>query len=183
MADVVDQRQDRLGALGHRAHRHREEHGEDHDLQDLVLRHRIRDRGRDQMGQEFFDREGGNRQAGRLRLVRQRTREIRAGLEQIDHHEAEHQRDERGADEPAHGLGEDAAELGARAHMSNAADQGRKYQRRDDHLDQAQENHGDQVDGRGPVAPRVGQEIVDRRAHDDAEHHRHQNELRKPVRH
>ncbi|MGY3505846.1 hypothetical protein ACVWYJ_006465 [Bradyrhizobium sp. USDA 4471] len=108
---------------------------------------------------------------------------IRAGLKQVDHDEAEHQRDKGRADEPAHGLGENTPELRARTHMGDAADQGRKHQRRDDHLDQAQEDHGDQVDGGGPVAARLRHEIVDRRAHDDAEHHRRQNVLRKPVRH
>jgi len=80
------------------------------------------------MGQEFLDRERRYRQARRLRLVRQRAREVGAGLQQIDHHEAEQQRDEGGADEPAHGLGENPAELGARAHMGDAADQRRKHQ-------------------------------------------------------
>ncbi len=45
---------------------------------------------------------------------RQRAGEVRAGLEQVDHDEAEQQRHEGGADEPAHGLGEDAAELASR---------------------------------------------------------------------
>jgi len=38
---------------GNGAQRHREEHRKHHDLQDLVLRHRIRDRGRDQMVRNF----------------------------------------------------------------------------------------------------------------------------------
>jgi hypothetical protein len=183
VAEIVDHRKYLLGALRHRAERDGEEHREHHDLQDLVLRHGVGDRGRDQMGQEFLDREGRHRQAGRLRLVRQRAGEIRAGLQQIDHDEAEQQRDERRADEPAHGLGEDPPELGAAAHMGDAADQGREHQGRDDHLDQPQEQHRDQVDGACDVRPGVGKIIEDQRSHHDAQHHRDQNVLRKPVGH
>ncbi len=183
MAEIIDQRQDRLGALRRRAQRHREEHREHHDLQDFVLRHRVRDRGRNQMGQKLFDREGRGRQSRRGRLVRQGAGEIGAGLQQIDHHEAEQQRDERCADEPAHGLGEDAAETRTAAHMGDAADQGCEHQRRDDHLDQAQEQHGDQVYVGGDVSPDIGKIIEDQRAHHDAQRHRDQDVLRKPVGH
>ncbi len=183
VAEIIDQRQDRLGALRRRAERDREEHREHHDLQDLVLRHRVRDRGRNQMGQEFLDRERRHRQAGRGRLVRQGAGEIGAGLQQIDHHEAEQQRHERGADEPAHGLGEDASEPRAAAHMGDAADQGGEHQRRDDHLDQAQEQHRDQVYVGRDICPDIGKIIEDQRAHHDAQRHREQNVLRKPVGH
>jgi len=40
--------------------------------------------------------------------------------------------------------------------MRDAADQGGEHQRRDDHLDQAQEEHGDQVDVRGDPRAVVG---------------------------
>src|SRR3954464_8448160 len=97
------------------------------------------------MDEEFLERESRDREAGGLSLFRQRAGEVGAGLQQIDHDEAEQQRDEGGGNEPAQRLGEDAAELGAAAHMGDAADQGGEYQRRNDHLDQAQEQHRDQV--------------------------------------
>ncbi|MGY4316603.1 hypothetical protein ACVWW1_005930 [Bradyrhizobium sp. JR3.5] len=183
VGEIVDQAHDRLGALRHGAERHREEHREHDDLQDLVLRHRIRDRGRDQMGQEFLDREGRDRQAGRLGLVGQRAGEIGAGLQQVDHHEAEQQRDKGGGDEPAHGLGKDAPELGAASHMGDAADEGREHEWRDDHLDQAQEQHCDQVDVGCDLGTAVRKVVEDDRSHCDAKDHRKQDVLRKPVRH
>ena len=161
--EVVDQPHDRLRPFRHGAERDGKEHGEHHDLQDLVLRHRVRDRGRDQMDEEFFKRERRDRQAGGLSLLRQRAGEVGAGLQQIDHDEAEQQRDEGGGNEPAQRLGEDAAELRAGAHMGDAADQGGEHQRRDDHLDQAQEQHGDQVYARCDLGAVVGKEIEDQR--------------------
>ena len=159
MGEIVDQAHDRLGAFGCCAERDGKEHREHHDLQDFVLRHRVRDRGRDQMGQEFLDREGRHRQARRLPLVGQRAREVGAGLQQIDHQQAEQQRHKGCADEPAHGLGEHAPELGAAAHMGDAADQRCEHQRRNDHLDQAQEQHGDQVDVGSELDPLSGRKL------------------------
>ena len=43
--------------------------------------------------------------------------------------------------------------------MGDATDQGGKYQRRDDHLNQAQEQHGDQVDARCDLGALIGKEI------------------------
>jgi len=169
--------------LRHCAERHCKENREHHDLQDFILRHGIRDRGRDQMRQEFLDRERRHRQSGRLRLVGQRAREVRPGLQQIDHDEAEQQRNKGGADEPAHGLGKDPAELGARAHMGDTADQRSEHQWRDDHLDQTQEQHRDQVYVCGDLHPAVGQKVEDQCPHHDAKCHRDQDELRKPIRH
>jgi hypothetical protein len=165
------------------AERDCEEHREHHDLEDLVLRHGIRDRGRHQMDQEFFEREGRHRQAGRLRLVRQRAGEVAAGLQEIDHHEAEQQRDKGGADEPAHGFRKDAPKPGTGAHVGDAADQGREHQRCDDHLDQPQEQHRDQVYVRRDLHPAVRQVVENQCAHHDAERHRDQNILRKSVGH
>lgn len=53
------------------------------------------------MGQEFFQREARDRQAVRQTGVGQRAREVGAGLQQVDYDEAEKERDERGAQEPA----------------------------------------------------------------------------------
>ncbi len=135
------------------------------------------------MGQEFFDRERRHRQSRGLQLVRQGAGKIRAGLQQIDHDQAKQQRDERRADEPAHGLREDPPQLGAASHMGDAADQGREHQRRDDHLDQAQEQHRDQVYICCDFHPAVGKIVENQRPHHDAKRHRDQNILRKPVRH
>ena len=183
MREVVDQRHDRLGALRHRTERDCEEYREHHDLQDLVLRHRVRDRGRHQMDQEFFEREGRHRQAGRLRLVRQRAGEVGAGLQQIDHHEAEQERDKGRADEPAHGFRKDPSEPGTGAHVGDAADQRCEHQRRDDHLDQAQKQHRNQVYVCRDLCTAVGQIVENQRAHHDAERHRNQDVLRKPTGH
>ena len=184
MGEIVDQPHDRLLAFcRHGAERDGKEHREHHDLQDFVLRHRIRDRGRDQMGQEFFDRERRDRQAGRLRLVGQRAGEVGAGLQQIDHDEAEQQRDKGGADEPAHRLGKHAAELGAGAHMRDAADERGEHQRRDDHLDQPQEQHGDQVYVRGDLDAAVRKIVEDDSSHRDAKRHCDKDVLRKPAGH
>ena len=135
------------------------------------------------MGQELLDRERRDRQAGRLRLVGQRAGKVGAGLQQIDHHEAEQQRDKGGADEPAHRLGEHAAELGAGAHMRDAADERGEHQRRDDHLDQAQEQHGDQVYVGRDFHPAVGHIVEDDGPHHNAKRHRDQDVLRKPAGH
>ena len=67
--------------------------------------------------------------------------------------------------------------------MGDAADQGGEHQRRDDHLDQAQEQHRDQVYVGRDLGPAVGQIVEDQRAHHDAERHRDQDVLRKPVGH
>jgi hypothetical protein len=135
------------------------------------------------MGQEFLDRERRYRQSRGLRLVRQGAGEIRTRLQQIDHHQSQQQRDERGADEPAHGLCENPPEFGAAAHVGDAADQGRKHQGRDDHLDQAQEQHRDQVYVGCDFHPAIGKIVENQRPHHDAKRHRDQNILRKPVRH
>jgi hypothetical protein len=135
------------------------------------------------MDEEFLERERRYREARGLALVRQRAGEVGARLQQVDHDEAKQQRDEGGGDEPAQRLGEDAAELGAGAHMGDAADERSKHQRRDDHLDQAQEQHRDQVDARGDLGPAVGKKIEDQGSHHDAKDHREQDVLRKPVGH
>jgi len=67
--------------------------------------------------------------------------------------------------------------------MGDAADQGCEHQRRNDHLDQAQKQHRDQIYVGRDIGSDIGQEIEDQRAHHDAQHHRDQDVLRKPVRH
>ena len=118
-----------------------DEDGEDDDLQDLVVRHRLHDRARHEMGDEI-----GERHAAR-RLAPAAVRQVHAdaGLEQVDHRKTQRQRHDRGEQEPGERLGADAADLGRASHMGDARDQGREHERRDDHLDQAQEDGGDEA--------------------------------------
>jgi hypothetical protein len=67
--------------------------------------------------------------------------------------------------------------------MGDAADQGCEYQGRDDHLDQAQEQHRDQVYVRCDIRPCIGQIVEDQRSHHNAEHNCDQDVLREPVGH
>ena len=63
-------------------------------------------------------------------------------LQDVHHDQPDGQGNDRGGDEPAHGLGADPADGLRVAHVGQAGDQRRKNQRRDDHLDQAQEDVG-----------------------------------------
>jgi hypothetical protein len=75
--------------------------------------------------------------------VGQRQVQRHARLQDVDHDQAQGQRYQRGADEPAHGLAADAANRLGVAHLGDAHHQGGDHQRRDDHLDQTQENVGE----------------------------------------
>ena len=77
---------------------------------------------------------------------RERQVEADARVEQSDEDQAERQRHEAGEDEPAERAHADAAERGDVAHVRDAGDQRREDQRRDDHLDQAQEQRGDDAE-------------------------------------
>jgi hypothetical protein len=103
------------------------------------------------MGQELLERKGGYRKTGRLRRRRQSAGKIRARLQQIDHHQAEQQRNERGGNEPAHRLGENSPELGAAAHMGDPANKCCEHEGGDDHLDQAKKQHRHKIDRRGEL--------------------------------
>ena len=138
-----------LRALAERRAGHAEEQREHDDLQDLVVRHRLDERARHEVRDELLQRERRGLEIGRGLRVGQRQIEVLAGPQQIDHDQAEQQRDERGADEPEHRLGADPADRLGVAHMRDADDQGREHQRRDDHLDQAQEDVGEQRDVAG----------------------------------
>jgi hypothetical protein len=67
--------------------------------------------------------------------------------------------------------------------MGDAADQCREDQRCDDHLDQPQKQHRDQVYVGGDISPGVRKIVENQCSHHDAKHHRDQDVLRKPVRH
>ena len=85
-----------------------------------------------------------------LRLVEalgvgQRQVEVVARPQDVDQDHAEQQRYQRGADEPEHRLAADAADRLGVAHVRDADHQGREHQRRDDHLDQPQEDVGERA--------------------------------------
>ena len=107
--------------------------------------------------------------------------DARAGLQQIDHEEAEQQRDDRGRDEPAHRLCANPPDRRCVAHMPDADDEGGQHQGTDDHLDQFKENRADQRHVLGDFHRRrlVGKRIIAHRAQRDAEHqaNHHVNEI------
>jgi len=144
--DLLDHLLERLGALAERGNRNAREDREHHDLQDLVVGHGLDGGFRHQMRDEFLQSEPRRLQVGGRIGVRDRKVETHAGLQDVHHHHAEQERDQRGADKPAHGLEPDAAERRARAHMGDADDQRGEHQGCDDHLDQAQEQICDERD-------------------------------------
>ena len=109
--------------------------------------------------------------------------EADAGLKQVHQDQAERQRNQAGEDEPAERADADAAERGDVAHVRDARDERREDERRDDHLDQAQEQRGDDAEIVGdrlqPLGRRrraVVDRIIDRPPGDDPEHQRDQDE-------
>jgi len=90
--------------------------------------------------------------------------------------EADNERESRG-DEPSHGLDADAPDRRGVAHVRDPHDQGGEHQRRDDHLDEAQEDVGEQRDvaGGGLRHLGCGQELVAHAADQYAEHHACEN--------
>ena len=97
-----------------------------------------------------------------------------AGLEQVHQDQAERQRHQRGADEPQHRLAAHPADRSRVGHVADADDQGREHQRRDDHLDQPQEDHAAERDvgGERLLRGRAGELVVDQPAGGDPQHHR-----------
>ena len=97
-------------------------------------------------------------------LVRRELREVArvaaghghacARLEHVDRDEADQQRHRRRHLEPDDGLQPDASHRLQVAHAGDADDEGREQQRRDDHLDHAQEGVGDRLDARADVRQR-----------------------------
>ena len=186
----LDPAHQRLGGVADGGDRDPEEHREDDDRQDVVLGHRIGDRRGHDVRDEILEAEG--------RLVdpaggsgrRQRQVETDAGLEEIDQQQAERQRHDGRADEPAEAAHADPAERGGVAHVRDPDHQGGKDQRRDDHLDQAQEQRGDDaqiVGDRFQLGGAFGRAIVERRvrrpAGNDAQHEREQDEFGQFVAH
>ncbi len=153
--------------------RHAEEDREHHDLQDLVVGHRLHRALGHEVGDELLQGERGRLEAGARARVREREVQVVTGLEQVHQHQAQQQRAERGADEPQQRLAADPADGGGVAHMRDADDEGREHQRRDDHLDQAQEDIGDEGDIACDLFRRlrIGPSDTACIAHGDAEDH------------
>ena len=171
-----------LPRLADGGQRDAEEDREDDDRQDLVVAHRLEDRLRHEVGDEVLEVERGGLDAACGGRRRERQVEADAGVKQRDEDQAERQRDEARKDEPEERADADAAERGDVAHVRDAGDQRREDQRRDDHLDQPQEQRGDDAEIVGDrLQPRraCGRAVVDRGvdrpAGDDAEHQRDQD--------
>ncbi len=170
MRDVVGELDQGLAAFAERHDGDAGENREDDDLQDLAIGEGFEDRGRHQMIDEAFDAERLRREIGGVGALIDDGAD--AGLQEIDHGEAEKQGDDRGADEPGHGLRADASDRCRIAHMADAHDERREHERPDDHLDELQEDGADERHilrdvSRGRL---VGKGIVASGAEHDAEH-------------
>jgi hypothetical protein len=150
-----------------------EEDGEDEDLQDFVAGHGFDDALREDVGDEVLEVQRAGLQVEAGGRFRQRHAEGGARLQQVGEEQADEQRAERGADEPAERLGTDAADRLRVAHVGQAGDQRGEDQRGDDHLDQAQEDVGQDAEVAGDFLGR-GRRRRQRMAgiaDDDAEDH------------
>ena len=142
-----DAADDRLAPLADGGQRDAEEQREDDDRQDLVGRSSPR---RSTAGTTWLTKSlrlnAGGFDAACGRRRRDRQVEADARLKQRDEDQAERQRDEAREDEPAERADADPAERGDVAHVGDARDQRREDERRNDHLDQAQEQRGDDAE-------------------------------------
>ena len=179
-----------LPRLADGGERDSEENREDHDRQDLVGAHRLEDRLRHEVRDEILEVERGGLDAARGGGGRDRQVEPDAGMKRSHEDQPERQRHQTREDEPADRTQADAAERGDVAHVRDSGDQRREDERRDDHLDQPQEQGGDDAevigDGLQPLGARrraVVDRVVRRPAGDDPEHQRDQDELRQSFGH
>ena len=126
-------------------------------------------RGKD-VRDELAQVEPAGLQVGRHVLLGQRQSEIEPRMEQVREEHAEQQRHQRGGDEPQQRLAADAADRLGVAHAGDARHHGGEHQRRDDHLDQPQEDIREdrEIAGDGRSRRRVGRELVGGPAGDDA---------------
>ena len=95
------------------------------------------------MGDEILEVEGGSLDAAGGGCRREWQVQANSRVEQCDEDEAERERNQAGEDEPADSARAHPPERRDVAHVGDAGDEGREHQRRDDHLDQAEENGGD----------------------------------------
>ena len=163
----------RLAALANRRQGDACKDREDEDLQDIVGRQRLdrvlgEDR-EDELGRlqllDLADCGGGGGDIG--------DRRADAGLEEVDQHQPEADRDEARGNEPRQRAHADAAQGGAVAHMGDADDDGREHQRRNQHLDEVEEDVAQKLEPRRDLfLDHVGgQALVEHLADDHAEHH------------
>ena len=138
--------QHRLALGADRRHRNTEEGREYDHLQDVAARHGVDDRGREQVQEDVPPVLLALHEAGGGRRVRaNRQRHARAGLEDVDEDEAEEQGDRRRDFEVDDRLQSDAAHRLQIAGPGDADDQRGEHERRDDHLDHAQERVGQRL--------------------------------------
>ena len=140
--------------LGH-DHADAEDQGEDHDRQDLVLRRRGDDVGRDHVEEELarLDALGRIADDGRgpfgalgQQLLRQQGIDPVAGTEIVDHAQADADGDGRDEDGEHQGFEADPAQRLQIAHLGNPDRQGCEQQRQDKHEQQAQEYLANRLD-------------------------------------
>jgi hypothetical protein len=100
--------------------------------------------------------------------------EATARVQELYENQADDERCDRSAEKPNQSLQADATDRGRISHVANAAYERRKYEWRNDHLDQAQKDISDN----GEIASyrrcngRIGQELMEYEAHQDAEEKR-----------
>jgi hypothetical protein len=148
--------------------RDRKENAEDNDLEDVAIGHRLDDRLGHRVQEDLIP---GLRRRGDFRLLPDRQIDTNAGLHDVDGDETDDERQRRDDLEV-----DDRAQAHATDHLDvpgagNSCDQRREDQRRDDHLDQAQEDltEGAEIDGRGRVvlAHQVAGNDADREPDED----------------
>ena len=178
MHQFVDGAGQRLAGIAERSERDAGEHGKDHDLQNLVLRHRFGERAGNEVVDEVLQRELGSRQIGRRAHVRQRQVEVFPRFQEVGDDQAQRQGDQRSDDEPAERTGKDTAHGFCAAHVRDADDQRGKHQGADQHLDQAQEDIREDRDITRDLLGGflVGGPVKDQPADKNAEKHRNQDE-------
>jgi hypothetical protein len=110
----------------------------------------------------------GHRRGGRQPGLAGGQRQVQALARtlQLHHGEADKQRGHRGGHEPRHGPRRDPADGLGVAHLGDAGHQGGEHQRRDQHLDGAQEEGGDRAEPAGDRLQGAG--IADQRVAGEA---------------
>jgi hypothetical protein len=165
-------RDERLAFFADHAEPDREHDAEDDDLQDIAGRHGFDHRGRHHVQQDLLPglRRGGDRRgAGRLR-----QRHADAGLQQVDGHQPDQQRERRHdleVDDRAQAHAADVLEVPG---AGDARDQRAEQQRRDDHPDHPDEDLAERLEDAHIEGRRlfgVGADpVADDQAEDEADH-------------
>jgi hypothetical protein len=158
---------DRLALVADHAERDAEQDREEQHLQDVALCKGADDGFRDDVHQE-----AGNRRFMRLGgvggdgLAIERCRidvHAGAGMQDVADDQADDQRQRRENDEIEHRLASDAADLFQVRHAGNAGGDGEEDDRRDDHLDEADEGIAERLQAGAEIRP----EMADQHAGDD----------------